>query len=126
MTTHFGIYGLLAAEGRVLLVRKTRGPYSGLLDLPGGAPEPGEADWLATLRREIAEETGLALESVGPWRSFKFSLTEDSRGHKIDFVHSGVWTRAGVALFQEPPRTSSADTPGACGSRIRLGASATI
>jgi hypothetical protein len=42
MTTHFGIYGLLAADGQILLVRKRRGPYIGLLDLQVAHPSRGK------------------------------------------------------------------------------------
>ena len=33
-TYHFGVYARIVQEGRLLCVRKTRGPYTGLLDLP--------------------------------------------------------------------------------------------
>lgn len=57
---HIGAYGLLKKDGRILLVRKTRGPYRGQLDLPGGGIAFGE-DPLAALRREFREETGLVI-----------------------------------------------------------------
>lgn len=41
-TRHFGIYGVWRHEGKLVLVRKSRGPYTGQLDLPGGTPELGE------------------------------------------------------------------------------------
>ena len=56
-TVHRGIYGILVRDNQLLLVRKSRGPYSGLLDLPGGKPEPGESDSEALIR-EWKEETG--------------------------------------------------------------------
>lgn len=48
------------AQGRVLLVRK-RG--SRIFIQPGGKPEAGE-DALATLRRELAEELGVELDTA--------------------------------------------------------------
>lgn len=55
--THFGVYGSAIRDGKILLIKKARGPYTGLYDLPGGSQEEGE-DYLQTLKREIAEETG--------------------------------------------------------------------
>jgi ADP-ribose pyrophosphatase YjhB (NUDIX family) len=51
-------------EHRLLLVQRANEPGRGLWSLPGGRVEPGEND-SAALTREVAEETGLAVE-VGP------------------------------------------------------------
>lgn len=48
-------------DGRLLLVRRGRPPGRGLWSLPGGRVEAGESD-PAALVREVAEETGLAVE----------------------------------------------------------------
>ena len=57
---HLGIYGLVLKHNSILLVHKARGPYTGLLDLPGGKPLHGEPldDALA---REVNEETGIKM-----------------------------------------------------------------
>ena len=49
---HRGIYGVIRREGKILLIRKKRGPYTGLFDLPGGSPEKGESEE-RTLAREL-------------------------------------------------------------------------
>ena len=49
------------AAGRLLLVQRANEPGRGLWSLPGGRVEPGEDDERA-LVREMAEETGLAVE----------------------------------------------------------------
>jgi 8-oxo-dGTP pyrophosphatase MutT (NUDIX family) len=86
---HFGVYAIWQQDARTVLVRKTRGPYSGLLDLPGGSPEPGESE-LTTLRRELREECGVQvlrrLETV----TFDFHVDQDSSERPIDFTHTGV------------------------------------
>lgn len=61
-TFHLGIYGILESPDHILLVKKTRGPYQGLWDLPGGSPVHGETI-NETLRREILEETGLDFQT---------------------------------------------------------------
>lgn len=48
-------------DGRVLLVRRARDPYAGSWDVPGGFLEEAEPP-LDGLRRELREETGLAVE----------------------------------------------------------------
>ena len=79
-----------------MLVRKARGPYEGLLDLPGGSPEPGESE-LVTLRRELREECGVELTRVVDSAAFEFHVDRDSSGRSIDFTHSGVVSRVEVA-----------------------------
>lgn len=60
---HFGVYGVCIHEGRILCIRKTRGPYRGRFDLPGGTPEEGES-LVETLRREMIEETGFQESAI--------------------------------------------------------------
>jgi len=51
------IKGVLIRDGRVLLLLNERGEW----DLPGGRPDPDE-DRRAALKREVREETGLAVD----------------------------------------------------------------
>ena len=55
-TRHLGVYGLIIEDNKVLLVKKSRGAYTGKLDLPGGSIEHGEKPE-ETLKRELLEET---------------------------------------------------------------------
>jgi 8-oxo-dGTP pyrophosphatase MutT (NUDIX family) len=123
---HFGVYAQIRDGDRILLVHKTRGPYAGLLDLPGGTPEPGES-WPQTLERELHEELGVALSATGEFKPFSIHVQHSSTGAPIDFHHRGV--------FQDLPRPPvtprpqpSPDTAGTewfnlrTGNRTRLSA----
>ena len=60
--SHLGVYGLIQDESKtkILTIKKSRGPYKGKLDLPGGRPE-GSESFIQTLSRELKEETDLIL-----------------------------------------------------------------
>ncbi|MCE0767754.1 NUDIX domain-containing protein [Pseudonocardia kujensis] len=70
------------ATGRLLLIKRGTEPARGRWSLPGGHVEPGEDD-AAALVREMAEETGLAVEPgphvgtvlVGPYRIADYRCT---------------------------------------------------
>src|SRR5690349_13813850 len=90
---HFGVYGVILSEDKsqILVVKKTRGPYTGWYDLPGGAMNEGETEE-ETLQREIMEETGAAIVSGEPeWQVFDISVERDSSGNNIQFRHQGKW-----------------------------------
>ena len=56
------VYAWIVDEaGRVLLIGTPGG-----WNLPGGTPEPDDADWEATLRREVLEEADITLRDVAP------------------------------------------------------------
>lgn len=59
---HVGVYGILIKDKKILLIKKSRGAYRGMYDLPGGGIEFGEKIE-KTLKREFVEETGIALSS---------------------------------------------------------------
>ncbi|MFD7158859.1 NUDIX domain-containing protein [Kribbella sp. NPDC059898] len=106
---HFGVYARIRAGTHVLLVHKTRGPYTGLLDLPGGQPEPGES-WAETLQRELHEELGAQFPVTGPFTPFTFHVAHTSAGTPIDFHHHGVFTDVPAPTATTPVR--SPDTNG--------------
>lgn len=93
--SHFGIYAVIVQDGKLLCVRKQRGHYDGLLDLPGGTPEKGETQD-ETLKRELAEETGATELSHGEWNPLDFHVDRNSKGSAIDYHHRGVWRRSEV------------------------------
>ncbi len=71
---HVGCYGLAKKDGKVLLIRKGRGPYTGLLDLPGGGIEYGEKP-NDTIKREFMEEVGISIKD--------YSLREVSTNYVV-------------------------------------------
>jgi len=57
------VSALVIRGGRALLAERGRGPYAGTFAPPGGKIERGEHPRSA-LRRELAEETGLAVAAI--------------------------------------------------------------
>lgn len=61
--SRIGVYGILLHDGMMALVNKKKGPYNGLLDLPGGGIEFGESP-VETLKREIHEELAFEISEL--------------------------------------------------------------
>lgn len=64
-----GVSVAIFHESRFLLVQRGREPSMGLYAFPGGRVHEGESDEDA-VRRELAEETGMAVERVAPLQEF--------------------------------------------------------
>ncbi|MHB0886263.1 MAG: NUDIX domain-containing protein [Bacillota bacterium] len=86
-----GAYGLLVRGRDLLMIRKVRGPWTGLLDLPGGKVEDGET-LAEAIRREFAEETGLDVEVASQLGAFDL-IREDPRDPARLLQHIGVYYR---------------------------------
>lgn len=65
---------------RVLLVKRGRAPAKGLYAFPGGRVEPGET-LEAAARRELREETGLAVESLARLRTIAIAAEGAASPH---------------------------------------------
>jgi len=96
--THLGIYASIRQGNQILLIRKARGPYTGLYDLPGGSPEADETPE-QTLIREIREETGCEVISSAFRfdRTICFSDFTLASGEKGCMQHTGVLFDAKVS-----------------------------
>lgn len=102
---HAGIYGIATRQKnsviQLLCVLKTRGPYCGMWDLPGGTPERGET-LLETLEREVFEETGLTVSQAELMCQHQFLLPTKKTTRFCR--HSAHLFK--IARFSKPPPTS--------------------
>lgn len=73
-----GVGGVILDGDKVLLVRRAREPLRGEWSLPGGLVEVGE-ELTEAVRREIREETGLAVR-VGPVVEVLDRILRDEQG----------------------------------------------
>lgn len=80
--THIGAYAYIEDNGKLLLTKKKKGPYSGQWDFPGGRIEFGESP-VEALRRECLEELGMQFESCD-------LLDSLSHAHEDWFHHLGI------------------------------------
>ena len=94
---HLGVYGVIVQDGHLLVIEKTRGPYTGLYDLPGGGVEAGETVEGA-LRRELDEEVGASLNACYLLAVNEYRCRYDVAGVMMPFHHIGIYFRAEVAI----------------------------
>ncbi|MEM1283293.1 MAG: NUDIX domain-containing protein [Chlamydiota bacterium] len=87
-TTHIGVYGVIKKKDSILLIKKSRGPYKNLHDLPGGRLEPGET-FERTLVREIQEETGIIHQKWTFIDRMNHHCSFSQGDQCIDFHHIG-------------------------------------
>ena len=83
VSTHFGVYGVVKNQGKVMCIKKRIGPYKNRFDLPGGSQENWEG-LTETLCREIKEETGYTVRTYHNPRAYDSFVREKN---KLNVVH---------------------------------------
>lgn len=88
---YIGVYGIILNERKILLIKKARGPYKGMYDLPGGGVEYGES-FEKTLEREFIEETGLEISTPKFIQNNQFTVEyKNSKGEEQGLHHIGMY-----------------------------------
>ncbi len=103
MKVHLGIYAVIEKGHSILLVKKSRGPYRGMWDLPGGRPVHGETI-PQTLQREVKEETGIELIDAVPQTNQAFVVEYKDGEEAVSLHHTCLIykaTRFDSSYFQE-------------------------
>jgi len=114
--THLGVYAFIYNGERdsILLIKKARGPYTGLYDLPGGTIEPEELIQ-ETLAREIKEETNCDMVHCAQVCTVdtRFDWNREAEGKpNALFKHIGILYLAGV-LGEPSTKGDGLDSNGA-------------
>ena len=92
---------VLDAAGRLLVVNAYPGEESDLWCAPGGGAERGQG-LEANLRREVAEETGLAIEPGRLLAVSEFHNPEDGF-HQVDLIYAARLAGAAEAAVLRDP-----------------------
>ena len=84
--THIGSYGIITNNKQIILIKKARGGYTGLLDLPGGGIEHTENPE-ETLKREIMEEVGISIDNHKLLTILSNNITGNIRDNYYEDLH---------------------------------------
>jgi len=89
--THLSVYAIIKRNNKFLLIKKARGPYTNMFDLPGGKIEFGETPEQA-LVREVMEETSLQVKahSLAFCDSICFQHTATADNSAEELHHIGI------------------------------------
>ena len=94
--THVGSYGVIIRDRKIALIKKARGGYKGLYDLPGGGIEHDETP-LEALTRELMEEIGVKVVSERILTAVSKTFQWDVNDELIqDLHHIGILYRVEI------------------------------
>ncbi|MBQ6495098.1 MAG: NUDIX domain-containing protein [Bacilli bacterium] len=88
--THYGVYGLIIKDNKIVLINKVTGPYDGKLDLPGGSIEFGEKPE-ETLKRELKEELGIEVLSYNIINADSITFKWNYKDNLFNWQHLGIF-----------------------------------
>lgn len=83
---HIGVYGICIVNKKILVIRKSLGPYTGQFDLPGGRLEVSES-LEQGLKREFSEETGFTVKELNNIGVCDFSVLWSLLDDSTEFLH---------------------------------------
>jgi len=110
---HVGVYGILIQDKKILLIKKSRGAYKGMFDLPGGSIEFGEKAEEA-LKREFIEETEIVLKDydfIGHNEYFCDYLNESNELRELH--HLGLYYNVSASFDKIKSDSDGQDSLGA-------------
>lgn len=87
---HYGVYGIVMKEDKILLIKKNGGPYDSKLDLPGGTIEFHEKPE-NTLKRELLEEVGIEVTNFKLLDADSVNFEWKFNNLLIDGHHVGIF-----------------------------------
>ncbi|MEQ9448410.1 MAG: NUDIX hydrolase [Rhodospirillaceae bacterium] len=87
------------AGPEVLLIRRGKAPKAGEWSIPGGRQEHGETAREAA-KREVAEETTLTVETLGPLEVVEFLNKDSESGVETHWTLIDFYTRDAVGTAQ--------------------------
>jgi ADP-ribose pyrophosphatase YjhB (NUDIX family) len=93
---HIGVYGVCLKDKKILFIKKSRGPYKGLYDLPGGGIEFDE-DVNDALQREFVEEVGTQILSNEFLQACAHTSLWDDDGLQTKTLHVGLYYEVALA-----------------------------
>lgn len=104
---HFGVYGILIKDNKIVLIKKKTGPYDGKLDLPGGSFEFGETPE-DVLKRELLEEVGIKIKTYELIDANSVKFNWQYQNELLDWHHIGIFYKI-ISYEHEITRTISID-----------------
>ena len=104
-TRHLGVYGLIIKDNKIALISKSRGAYTGKLDLPGGSIEHGERPE-ETLVIEIKEELTVDVKEYELFETESVVVNWTHHDEEENMHHIGIYY---IVSLKEDTLKSDAD-----------------